>query len=68
MQSESEVKLNIDWEISKKYWMNERHFTQKEYEQVIRNCPQDNFGSCESCMGYMRCEIKIKGTFIIDGE
>jgi len=68
MKLEDEVKLNIEWEVSKKYWMEERHFTQEEYKQVIRNCTQDNFGSCDHCMGYMHCETKIKGTFKIDGE
>jgi len=68
MKPEDEVKLNSEWEVSKKYWVGERQFTEQEYEQVIRNCAQSNFGSCDHYMGYMNCEIKIKGTFKIDGE
>lgn len=63
MKSEDEVKANVGYGVSRKYWMEKRGFSQKEYEQVIRNCTAGNFGFCESCMGDMECEIGVKGKY-----
>lgn len=63
MKDEDEVRKNVGFGVSKIYWMKERGFSQKEYEQVIRNCTASNFGFCESCMGNMECEIGVKGEY-----
>lgn len=63
MKSADEVKINVGYEVSKKYWMEERGFSLLEYKKVIRQCTAGNFGFCESCMGNMECEIGVKGEY-----
>ncbi len=65
MKSEDEVEINIGHGVSRKYWMEERGFSLKDYKQIIRNCIAGNFGSCEACMGNIQCEIRVKGKYTI---